>query len=1019
MSEVQLPLDRFSPETFVQALENLVDRYADEKEPIHYRKAALGMNESTCSSCLRYFSDIGLIKAEKAGVYVPSSPVTDFFLKVGQARGAAIREMKSILSNESPIYSELQFILNREPSSIEDAAREVASQLAINKDKISRIEKAISIFIGLELLYINEEGIVHINKGDRSESEQPDGKEKETESTQDSETESLGAFNKPDVEPNEMESLPNRADPEGMEKVCSVLSDGGSWTLAEVATELDQSERSTRDSLSYGADLGFIDIEEDEYELTPRGFKLGLESNGEVHSGLFADAISEYPPYLAISNHLLSENDSQALTVDDVIKALRIEFELTGPSDDTLRRAGSTFLRTLDAAGMGNFVLGRGDKPTRLELEEFTSDQMQTTISGIASQSDDEESKEQNKEAENSSRDEEETEADAELVESEPESNSRSEALSREGPPLRISSVRIQNFRNIQDSGIIPLNNITILIGKNESGKTSTLEAIESFQSSGPYPDRDLCRDVDIGKKSETPVVTVIFNISSETAEQHYPELINHNEELPIGVKATKFADGHKEYSVDADVIPDESELPSPDIVYYKNYDIISDSVTLDDLSKEENRTFQNLLEVGDLSKSTLVESGDFKRDTAITDAETEIESRLNETWSQKRIEVNLSYDTGGERLNLYLRDQIESVSGVDEKSLTQPSQRSEGFRWFLSFYINFLAETAGDEDGHKILLLDDPAVHLHPEGKHDWMDSVEEIGSEEQIIYSSHSPYLIQKRYPSRIRTVEDGGIRGTEIGTDIFEAERGTLEPLRNALGINLGSSPFLSHRQILVEGPSEYYIISAVANYYDSVLDRDIFGWSEVAIMPVRGANDAIGKASWLESEGIDYAVLLDSDSEGQEVKERIQEHREDIDHERVILLQKETQMSDVVIEDMIAPSLYVECFNEVYGKFTEELDEVFTPAHVENPDEGAILVGGIEYSGTRLDEVLEQYLRSQPVAEELENTNGKIELRKRQIAERISQKLNESTVDEEYLSEFNRVFAMIRDATNRRR
>ncbi|WHP39117.1 MAG: AAA family ATPase [Mollicutes bacterium] len=45
-----------------------------------------------------------------------------------------------------------------------------------------------------------------------------------------------------------------------------------------------------------------------------------------------------------------------------------------------------------------------------------------------------------------------------------------------------LKTIRIKNFRSIQDSGEISLTSgITILVGQNESGKTSILEAINYF----------------------------------------------------------------------------------------------------------------------------------------------------------------------------------------------------------------------------------------------------------------------------------------------------------------------------------------------------------------------------------------------------------------------------------------------------------------------------------------------------------------------------------------------------------
>jgi len=58
---------------------------------------------------------------------------------------------------------------------------------------------------------------------------------------------------------------------------------------------------------------------------------------------------------------------------------------------------------------------------------------------------------------------------------------------------LKVDYVRIQNFRSIIDSGNFYLdNNMTVLAGKNESGKSTILKALETF-SSGEFSEEDFC----------------------------------------------------------------------------------------------------------------------------------------------------------------------------------------------------------------------------------------------------------------------------------------------------------------------------------------------------------------------------------------------------------------------------------------------------------------------------------------------------------------------------------------------
>ena len=46
---------------------------------------------------------------------------------------------------------------------------------------------------------------------------------------------------------------------------------------------------------------------------------------------------------------------------------------------------------------------------------------------------------------------------------------------------MKLKRFRVQNFRNVTDSGWVEMDDILTLVGKNESGKTSILKALWKF----------------------------------------------------------------------------------------------------------------------------------------------------------------------------------------------------------------------------------------------------------------------------------------------------------------------------------------------------------------------------------------------------------------------------------------------------------------------------------------------------------------------------------------------------------
>ena len=86
---------------------------------------------------------------------------------------------------------------------------------------------------------------------------------------------------------------------------------------------------------------------------------------------------------------------------------------------------------------------------------------------------------------------------------------------------MEIKSFRIKNFRSIKNSGICNLSgdNITIIAGMNESGKTAILEALEDFNE-----DKEIREEM--GLKGKEIIVNFSKEIMVERIAELYKELM-------------------------------------------------------------------------------------------------------------------------------------------------------------------------------------------------------------------------------------------------------------------------------------------------------------------------------------------------------------------------------------------------------------------------------------------------------------------------------------------------------------
>ena len=90
---------------------------------------------------------------------------------------------------------------------------------------------------------------------------------------------------------------------------------------------------------------------------------------------------------------------------------------------------------------------------------------------------------------------------------------------------LKVTQFRVLNYRNIDDSGWIPLERVTAFVGRNEAGKTALLKALHKFNPAIEEPfsaQREFPRDrftADYRDGGDWPVCQVEFELSDEFRE--------------------------------------------------------------------------------------------------------------------------------------------------------------------------------------------------------------------------------------------------------------------------------------------------------------------------------------------------------------------------------------------------------------------------------------------------------------------------------------------------------------------
>jgi predicted ATP-dependent endonuclease of OLD family len=381
-----------------------------------------------------------------------------------------------------------------------------------------------------------------------------------------------------------------------------------------------------------------------------------------------------------------------------------------------------------------------------------------------------------------------------------------------------------------------------------------------------------------------------------------------------------------------------------PTFFYFSEYSSLPGRIDLEEflnksssnLTGSEQTALALLNLVGVKGKEFM--AGDFEmRIAELEAAANEITRQIFNYWTQNTdLIVNLAGDShtvqmarGQSVVHRFLDIRLNDLR---HQMTTNFKTRSTGFQWFFSFIVAF---SEFENNDNVIILLDEPGLGLHARAQADLLRFVEERLSEStQVIYTSHSPFMVNPKHLHRVRLVEDLTTRenpdiGAKVSTDVLSVEKDTLFPLQAALGYDIAQNLFVGGYNLVVEGISDYVYLSLLREYLEDknrvTLDP------RVTITPVGGA-DKIPTFVALLGAHVDVTVLIDEDvSNNQRLQDMIQ--RGLLDSSRLLSVGQVTQMRDANVEDLFTIEEYLELYNTTFSKSLEESDLMGTDSIID--------------------------------------------------------------------------------------
>ena len=551
---------------------------------------------------------------------------------------------------------------------------------------------------------------------------------------------------------------------------------------------------------------------------------------------------------------------------------------------------------------------------------------------------------------------------------------------------MKLTRARVTNYKSIDDSSWVDMEDITALVGKNESGKTAFLQAIRKINSIAgqddvfsikDYPRKGYIRYKKIHTTNPSVVAQAEFQLSDneiQELESNFGEGVLVSDKVQVSVNyknerawdilisqtsppppaafnsfnipstqptesiktadVSDLGDLQKDSLLNKRIVEDFLEKWLPKFVYFDNYSTMRGKIPITDLKNktmnggvldDADRTFMSLLTLTGLSLE------DLEQDLGYEDIKVELESaaititdEIFKYWQQNRqlkVEFDLSQadpqDIPPLNQGKILHVRIENAR---HRVTVSFDERSKGFVWFFSFlsYFSHLEET---EDGDLIILLDEPGTALHAMAQQDFLRFMDErLAPQCQVIYSTHSPFMVDLKKLNRVRTVQDMDSRGTVVSNDAVDNDAETLFPLQMALGYQMAQTLFMSPHCLMVNEASDLIYLKKLGELVS--LDRGPVMDSRWVVIPVGSSENLPTFISLLGENYLSVAVMMDLTPTNKKRIERINVANSSDGLANPLKWIQVTRVRDADIEDLFDPALYLRLVNLTYRHYLED-------------------------------------------------------------------------------------------------
>ena len=323
-----------------------------------------------------------------------------------------------------------------------------------------------------------------------------------------------------------------------------------------------------------------------------------------------------------------------------------------------------------------------------------------------------------------------------------------------------------------------------------------------------------------------------------------------------------------------------------PEFIFFEDFlSLLPDRIDLHDIHTENTniegyKAARNFLLISGLDEDFFQQTNNRILKHKIEKLNKEITINFQDYWRQsigKHNKININFElehydnsnpdkSGLPYIEFWIKDREERL---------YPKQRSRGVRWFLSFYLELQAAALSKSGSDIVILIDEPGISLHARAQEDVLKVFDNIKERVQIVYTTHSPHLIDLNKLYRLLAVQRAIEEDESSETKIFDAKSlttastDTLSPIYSLMGIRLSEQKFIQKKNnIILENIATFYYMKALTDM--KCFEKQVF------YLPASGASNIKTLVNMLLGWGIDFLVLTGTNEEGDDLKHDLTKH-----------------------------------------------------------------------------------------------------------------------------------------------